>query len=186
MQPDWPIETERLTLRPWEEADFPAFLEMQSDVESARWLYNEPRDEENARALFARKQAGRELLEEDAWLSCAGVAGGEVVVDVSFHWTSVEHRGGEIGYFVHPRHTGRGYATEGAGAMLRWAFEEAGFHRVFGRVEPRNVASARVLEKLGMRKEAHLVENEWVKGEWQSEAIYAILAREWRQARERR
>ena len=52
-------------------------------------------------------------------------------------------------------------------------------HRVVGRLEPRNTGSARVLEKLGMRREAHLVENEWVKGEWQSELVYAILAREW-------
>ena len=48
-----------------------------------------------------------------------------------------------------------------------------------GRTEARNVASARVLEKLGMRREAHFVENEWVKGEWQSELVYAILAEEW-------
>jgi RimJ/RimL family protein N-acetyltransferase len=50
---------------------------------------------------------------------------------------------------------------------------------VIGRAEARNVASARVLEKLGMRREAHLVENEWVKGEWQSEVVYALLDREW-------
>ena len=55
-----------------------------------------------------------------------------------------------------------------------------GLHRVIGRLEPRNVASARVLEKLGLRREAHLVENEWIKGEWQSELVYAILDREWR------
>ena len=49
-----------------------------------------------------------------------------------------------------------------------------------GAWRPRNTASARVLEKLGMRREAHLVENEWVKGEWQSELVYALLARECR------
>ena len=59
-------------------------------------------------------------------------------------------------------------------------------HRVIGRVEPRNVASARVLEKLGMRREAHLIENEFVKGEWQSELVYAMLDREWRAITERR
>ena len=53
-------------------------------------------------------------------------------------------------------------------------------HRVIGRVEPRNTGSVRVLEKLGMRREAHFVENEWVKGEWQSELVFAILDREWR------
>ena len=63
--------------------------------------------------------------------------------------------------------------------MLRWAFEEVGFHRVYGRTEPRNEASGRDMEKLGMRKEAHFVENEWVKGEWQSDVLYAMLDREW-------
>ena len=67
--------------------------------------------------------------------------------------------------------------------MLELAFETYDLHRVAGSVEPRNMASVRVLERLGMRKEAHLIENGWVKGEWSSEAIYAILAREWREAR---
>jgi RimJ/RimL family protein N-acetyltransferase len=79
-----------------------------------------------------------------------------------------------------PDHHGHGYATEAARALLRLAFGEFGFHRVIGRIEARNTASAGVLERLGMRQEAHLIENEYVKGEWQSETVYAILAREWR------
>lgn len=178
MRPDWPLRTERLVLRPWEESDFPTFYEMQRDSESARWLYNDPRDEADARRIFELKKAGHELVEEGQWMSAAALADGQVVVDVSFHWVSVEHRTGEIGYFAHPRHAGKGYTTEAARALVDWAFG-AGFHRLIGHIEPRNVASARVLEKLGMRKEAHFVENEWVKGEWQSGAIYAILEHEW-------
>ncbi|MDX6496395.1 MAG: hypothetical protein QOE17_2381 [Gaiellales bacterium] len=53
---------------------------------------------------------------------------------------------------------------------------------MIGRLEARNAASAGVLERIGMRREAHLVENEFVKGEWQSELVYAILQREWRAA----
>jgi RimJ/RimL family protein N-acetyltransferase len=64
--------------------------------------------------------------------------------------------------------------------MLRLAFEELGLHRVIGRMEARNSGSARVMEKLGMRREAHLIENEWVRGEWQSELAYALLEAEWR------
>ena len=90
---------------------------------------------------------------------------------------------GEIGFIFHPDHQGHGYATEAARALLAHAFDAYGLHRVYGRLEPRNVASARVLEKLGMRREALLIENEWVKGEWQSEAIYALLAREWAERR---
>ena len=55
-------------------------------------------------------------------------------------------------------------------------------HRVVGRLEARNAASARVLERLGMRQEAHMIEHEYVKGEWQSEVVYALLDREWRAA----
>ena len=62
--------------------------------------------------------------------------------------------------------------------MLELGFTCFGMRRIYGRLEPRNPASARVLERLGMRKEAHLVENEWLRGEWQSEAIYALLARD--------
>ena len=88
---------------------------------------------------------------------------------------------GEIGFIVQPRAPGQGYATEAARALCstgrsrRWAATG-----VIGRTEARNTGSARVLEKLGMRLEAHLVENEWVKGEWQSELVYAMLASEWR------
>ena len=89
------------------------------------------------------------------------------------------NRQGEVGFIFHPDHQGRGYATEAARALLRFAFERYDLHRVYGRLEPRNEGSARVLERLGMRREAHLVENEWVKGEWQSEVVYALLAREW-------
>ena len=64
--------------------------------------------------------------------------------------------------------------------MLRLGFEELDLHRIVGRLDARNTASARVLERLGMRLEAHLRENEFVKGEWVSELIYAVLAGEWR------
>jgi RimJ/RimL family protein N-acetyltransferase len=96
-----------------------------------------------------------------------------------------EHRAGEIGYLLHPDHQGRGYMTEACRPMLELGFTCFGMRRIIGRVEPRNPASWRVLERLGMRREAHFVENEWLRGEWQSELIYALLAAEWRQSQPR-
>jgi RimJ/RimL family protein N-acetyltransferase len=181
MRPDWPLDTERLVLRPYEERDFDALYAMQSDAEAARWLYNEPRDLAEVRDLLGRKIAGSEWREEGDWLSGAVVLreSGDVVGDLSLHWVSKEHRTGEIGFMFDPARQRHGYATEAARAVLRLAFEDFALHRVIGRAEPRNVASTRVLEKLGMRREALLVENEWVKGEWQSEVVYALLDREW-------
>jgi RimJ/RimL family protein N-acetyltransferase len=176
------LESERLLLRPFVQDDFAALHAIQSLPETTRWLYWGPRDEDEVRASLARK-IEQETLENDGdWLSFAVVfkESGELIGDASLFLLSKEHRQGEIGFIFHPGQQGRGYATEAARLLLRLAFDEFGLHRVIGRLEPRNAPSARVLEKLGMRKEAHLVENEFVKGEWQSEAVYAVLEREWR------
>jgi RimJ/RimL family protein N-acetyltransferase len=174
---DCSLETERLLLRPFAATDFEPLLAMQSRPDVARWLYWEARDAEAVRAALETKIAA-----DDGLLSFAVVlkASQELVGDLSLSTVSAEHRQAEIGFIFHPDHHGRGYATEAARAVLRLAFAEHGFHRVIGRLEARNAASARVLERLGMRREAHLVENEWVKGEWQSELVYAILVHEWR------
>jgi len=181
MRPDWPLQTERLVLRPFEERDYDLLYAIQSDAEVARYLYNEPRDHDEVRDLLGRKIAGSEWRDEGDWLSAAVVLreSGAAVGDLDLCWASDEHRTGEIGFAVDPVHQGRGYATEAARAILRLAFEDFALHRVIGRAEARNDASTRVLEKLGMRREALLVENEWVKGEWQSEVVYALLDREW-------
>jgi RimJ/RimL family protein N-acetyltransferase len=177
-----PLQTERLVLRPFAETDFDAVFAMRSNAEVARYLYWEPESEDATRKALARKLAQVALREEGDALALAVQErmSGSVVADVSLHWVSRRHATGEIGYIVHPDHAGRGYATEAAAPLLAVAFDELGLHRVIGRTEARNAGSARVLEKLGMRREAHLVENEFVKGEWQSEFVYAILDREWR------
>jgi RimJ/RimL family protein N-acetyltransferase len=182
--PSWPIRTKRLLLRPFEPDDLAALHAIHSDEQVVRWLYIEARSLEETRELLARKIAGSVLLAEGEWLSAAVVVerSGELVGDVSLLWASETHGQGELGFAVATAHHGQGYATEAARPMLEFAFEALRLHRVVARLEPRNVASARVLEKLGMRREAHLVENEWVKGEWQGELVYATLAGEWRDA----
>jgi RimJ/RimL family protein N-acetyltransferase len=179
--PDWPLETERLVLRPYELDDVDAFHAIRSQPEVVEYLYEDPLTVEQAREKVTRLVNSRTLEAEDDWVSAAIVLRetGACIGDVAFHWVSVQHRTGEVGFVLDPAHQGEGYATEAARAVVDWAFGTFGLHRIIGRTEARNVASARVLEKLGMRLEAHFVENEWVKGEWQSELVYAILDREW-------
>jgi len=171
------IETERLLLRRFESGDLDALHAMRSREETVRWLYEDPTTLEQDRARLERRMHNlRFALTGDA-LGFAAVLrdDGTLVGDLSLFLVSAEDHQGEIGFVVHPDHQGRGYATEAAGALLELAFGTLSLHRVVGRLEARNVASARVLEKLGMRREAHFVENELVKGEWQSEVVYAAL-----------
>lgn len=180
-----PFVTERLFLRAFEASDFDALFEMRSNPDVARWLYWDVQTEDQVRATLQQKIGAQTLSAEGDVLALGGVlkTTGELVADVLLLWVSQEHRTGEVGFVVHPDRQGRGYATEAVRPLLHVAFEEMGLHRVIGRTEARNSASARVLEKLGMRLEAHLVENEFVKGEWQSELVYALLDREWRAER---
>jgi RimJ/RimL family protein N-acetyltransferase len=175
-----PLETERLRLRHLVPEDLAAMVAIESSPEVLRWLYWEVRTEDEVRtSLDVRIARARERAETGVTFGVEVIATGELVGHISLT-VEQENRQGEIGFIFNPDHQGRGYATEASRAVLGIAFGVYDLHRVYGRLEARNAASARVLEKLGMRLEAHLRENEWVKGEWQSELVYALLAREWR------
>jgi RimJ/RimL family protein N-acetyltransferase len=178
-------ETERLVVRRFEEGDFGALLAIQSEPDVARWLYWEARGPAEVRLSLANKLQGTRLAADGDCISLAVLRKDtdELIGDCTICLQSRLHRQGEIGFVFHPSHHGHGYATEAAQLLLQLCFEDLDLHRVIGRLEARNDASAGVLERIGMRREAHLIENEFVKGEWQSELVYAILGREWRASR---
>lgn len=179
--PIWPLRTERLDLRPFEPGDLDAVRAQLTDPSTVRYLYTDVLDEAALAARLDDLQKRATLEREGDSMHLVGVLRetGEVVGDVVLIWVSEVHRSGEVGYVLVPRQEGLGYATEMSAEMLRVAFDDLGLHRVVGRLDARNTASAAVLERLGMRREAELVENEWVKGEWASEVVYAVLASEW-------
>jgi RimJ/RimL family protein N-acetyltransferase len=183
----FPILTDRLLLRPFEPTDLDALHDMQSRDDVTRYLYWQPRTREETEEALRRIVEMRAVDDESDGLRLAAIRRdtGALVGDLSLWRTSREHQQGEIGFVVHPDHQGRGFATEGSVVMLRLGFEVARFHRIEASCDARNLASARVMERLGMRREAHFIENELVKGEWTDGLVYSILASEW-EAREGR
>jgi RimJ/RimL family protein N-acetyltransferase len=177
----FPIETERLRLRPLEQGDLDALVPIHSHPDVARYLYWEVRSRDELAGVLAGKIERAALEKPGDAVDTAIILrdGGGLVGTASLSWNDSEHRQGDIGYIVGPDHAGHGYATEASREMLRVGFEALGLHRIAARLDARNTASARVLERLGMRREAHLVENEFVKGEWTDELVYAMLAGEW-------
>jgi RimJ/RimL family protein N-acetyltransferase len=182
LRPTYPIRTERLLLRPFAAEDFDDAFEFHSLPEVARYLYWDPPTRAEFADVLALRAARTALEHEGDALSLAVVPHdlGHVVGDMTFFWRSQKHRQGELGFVFHPNYQGRGYAYEASVELLRLGFEDLGLRRIVGRLDGRNEASARLLERLGMRREAHLIENEFVKGEWTDEVIYAVLDREWR------
>lgn len=180
LQPTYPVLTKRLALRPVLPEDTDAVFRYRSREDVCRYLPFPPQTREQVATRFAGIPAA--LTDEGQYLSLAVAEreSGVVVGDVVLMWHSREHRAGEIGYVLHPDYAGKGYATEAGAALLRLGFGELGLHRIVGRLDARNTASARVLEKLGMRREAHFIQNEFLRDEWTDELVYAVLASEWR------
>lgn len=181
LRPTFPLRTERLLLRPFRDDDVDALYAMQSRADVTRYLYWGPRTPDEARHMLERLMRMTAIDDDSSALRLAALLPetGILIGDFSLQRVSREHNQGEIGFIVHPDHHGQGYATEAATVLLRLGFEELGLHRIVGRCDARNAASARLMERLGMRREAHLRENEFVKGEWCDELIYAMLASEW-------
>jgi RimJ/RimL family protein N-acetyltransferase len=186
LKPDYPIETERLLLRPLDPAtDVDAVLAYQSREDVCRYIPYFPRTREQVAERLADPDRTRSTIDKEGELVSLAVVvreTGTLVGDVILVWSSAEHRSGEIGYVINPDHTNNGYATEACRALLALAFDQLDLHRVIARIDERNAASGAVLRRIGMRQEAVLVENEWFKGEWTTEIDFAILAAEWRKA----
>jgi RimJ/RimL family protein N-acetyltransferase len=180
LRPRYPLETDRLLLRPLAPSDAEAVHAYQRREDVCRYIPYEPRTLREVQESLARH--ARSVLEEpgQALLLAVVRRGDDVLVgDVMLAWTSKEHGTGELGYVINPDFHGNGYATEAGAALLRLGFADLHLHRIVARIDARNTASAAVLHRLGMRQEAYLRENEWFKGEWTDEIDFAILASEW-------
>ncbi len=182
-RPEYPIRTQRLLLRPYQPGDTDAVYAYHRLPETARYLENEPMSLAEAKALVTRRIGSATLagVGEALNLVVELAKTRAVVGDCVLFWCGEGQA--EVGYVLTPAHYGHGYATEAVGVLLRLGFEDLGLHRIAARCDARNTASARVMERAGLRREAHLVQSEFVKGEWTDELIYAILRREW-QARQ--
>lgn len=180
----WPRQAGPLTLRPPTGADIDAVLEWRNRPEIAQWLLRTTVEREAFRAAWARS------LEDPKDHSVIAELGGAVVGTGSLEvrdgigqmqgdvWRDAE---GYLGYLVAPDHAGRGYATEIVRGLLEVAFDVLGLRRVTAACFADNVASWRVMEKAGMRREQHGVRDSWhAELGWVDGYTYAILAEEWR------
>jgi RimJ/RimL family protein N-acetyltransferase len=178
------LKTHRLCLRPFQESDLDAFATYRSDPDVARYQsWATPYTLDQAIAFLEEMklaQAGT----PGAWYQFAierhiqlGIIG-----DCAFQVLTDDSQQAQIGFTISRLHQKQGYALEAVSRMVDYLFGELHLHRVTATCDVENLASIKLLERVGMRREAHLIENIWFKGAWGSEYSYALLHREWSQS----
>lgn len=175
------LRTAWLVLREFAEGDWPAPHDIESRLEVARYQTFEPRTPEASRAYIAgASERAAEVPRCGYDLAVVLAAEDRLIGRCGLGVTDPALAEGMVCYYtLHPACWGRGYATEAARGLVDFGFRELRLHRIWADCDPRDVASWRLLETLGMRREGHLQENARIKGEWVDSLIYAVLAREW-------
>ncbi|NYI71202.1 aminoglycoside 6'-N-acetyltransferase [Naumannella cuiyingiana] len=170
------LHTARLRLRLHRLSDTDALLAYYGEPGVARYLLEGPWTVRTAPKKVAQRVERTGFADDGTALALVAEADGTVVGDIALWLTDDTRRKAEIGWAFNPRFAGRGYATEAARAVLDHAFDDLGLLRVVAQMDARNAASARLCERLGMTREAHLRHDWFAKGEWTDTFVYGLLA----------
>lgn len=175
------IVTERLRLRPFEAGDLPAFVAYRREPEIARYQSWGTSFSIDDAERFLASQHAVELGTPGAWVQLAAVdrRTGSLCGDCAVHLVTDQPATAEVGVTFAPAHQGTGLATEALAAVIAELFSNHGLHRIYAQADDRNAAVHRLLERLGFRCEARLVEADWFKGEWTTLRVYALLRGDW-------
>jgi ribosomal-protein-alanine N-acetyltransferase len=170
------IVTKRLVLRDFEKADWRAVQDYASDPEVVRYVDFGPNTEEESRNFIQRALASQKGQPRNNFsLAVILKAKNALIGGCGIYVSNPANREGYIGYVLNRNFWKLGYATETVQALVKFGFKELKLHRIFATCDAENSASAHVMEKVGMQREAHFRENGWVKGKWRDSLLYAIL-----------
>ncbi len=161
----FPLETERLLIRPFEPADAEAIFETWGDPEAMRWIPSGAHpDVETSRQRIGRFIEHQERHGFSLW-PVIEKATGRILGDCGLILVEWKGPDVELAYRFGRAAWGKGYATEAAGAALRYGFDVASLDEIVAVTHPDHVASRRVMEKNGMRfvGTAHLYGMELVR-----------------------
>ncbi len=176
----WPtLQGTRVRLRMLAPADVPALFAMYADTRVMRYWSNAPYTSiEQAQAKFAELDRGSRAGESISW-AIADNRDDVLLGTCSLFEFSNQHRRASFGYALGSAHWGKGYALESTKLVLDFAFGELRLHRLEADVDPRNLPSLRVLDRLGFTREGVLRERWLVAGETQDSLICGLLARDY-------
>jgi len=175
------LSGQRVVLRRFRPGDVDEFVAYRSRAEVARYQsWDAPYPWEEGER-FVREIMTRHPDMAGEWFQFAVAlrATGQLIGDCAAMPNADDPSQCEIGFTIAPGYQGRGYATEAVRLLVDYLFTALGKHRVTACCDARNAASVALLERLGMRREGHLRQSTWAKGEWTDDLLYALLRDEW-------
>ena len=175
-----PIITQRLTLRLMVDDDLDDVYAWMSDESVTRYQLYDVRSRNEVREHIDKVKVARRIEHDDDFVEFAIELEGRVIGCLYYVLKSAENETAEVGWALTAAYQGKGYAFEAASAVRDLAFGTMGLHRIVAEIDPRNAPSIALCVRLGMREEAHHIEDLMFKGAWADTGIYAMLAREWR------
>lgn len=168
------FHTERLTIRPFESNDLHDVFTIYNDDDTCKYLLHDKWTYENRQEEFSKKLENS-MLTKEAPLNLAVVNDTKVIGDLSVWYTGMKDTV-EIGYSFSKEALGKGYATEAVSHLVKKLFVEFNLHRIQANLDARNKASQDLCERVGMRKEAHFIQDFWNKNEWTDSIVYGMLS----------
>ncbi|AXK21559.1 GNAT family N-acetyltransferase [Bacillus sp. COPE52] len=168
------ITTERLIIRPFKGTDLQDVFAIYNNDDTCKYLLHNKWTHEDMQKRFDQKLANNVLTTESI-LSLAVIYRTKVVGDLSVWYTDMKDTV-EIGYSFSNEVAGRGLATEAVSSLVFKLFDEFNVHRIQANLDARNTASQKLCERIGMRQEAHFLQDFWSKNEWTDSLVYGMLS----------
>ncbi|WP_460208146.1 GNAT family N-acetyltransferase [Scytonema sp. NUACC21] len=175
------LSSKRLILREFIQEDWQAVFDYQADARYLEFYEWETRTETEVQSfvqMFLKQQ--QQVPRTKFQLAIVLKSEGKFIGNCGIRKIKPELSEASLGYEIAPDYWGKGYATEAARTMIKFGFEELKLNRIYGWCIAENLASARVMEKVGMQFEERFLENEWFKGRWWDTLIFAISRDDWK------
>lgn len=178
-KPWFPIRTARLLLREFRGGDVEDVHVYAADAAVARFMDWGPNAREQTVEFMQRKLEEQALWPRDeVTLAVEHLADARVIGSIRLAVSDRPNLTGDFGYSFNSAYWRQGYATEASRALIDVGFKVLGLHRIWAECDTQNVGSWGVMEKLGMRREAHIRDGKLIKGVWRDRYLYALLAGE--------
>lgn len=173
------LETERLILRPLRMEDTSSLFEYRSDSEANKYQGWIPKTMEEVTDFITKNPS--QFNTPETWFQLAAIdKEKEIVVgDVGVHFFGNENKQVELGCTLNKIYQNKGYATEALTGLIDFLFCDLEKHRIITSIDPQNIDSIRLVERIGFRKEGHFIKSLFLNNEWVDDVIYALIEEDW-------